>query len=253
MVKKNKRAKVTVVMPAYNAAKTVKKTYDDLPKNVVDEAILVDDCSQDNTVEVAKKIGIITFQHKKNRGYGGNQKTCYAHALKRGADIVVMVHPDYQYDATLVGEMIRPILQKRYDIMFGSRIRKRGEALKGGMPGYKYIISRMLTVIENIVLGVNFSEHLSGFRAYSSQVLKTLPLTNFSDDFVFDQQLMISAIEAGFEVGEISVPTRYHDESSSIRGWRGAKFLLGTFYSLKLYIFAKWGVYRAPIFNCKEP
>lgn len=235
-------------MPAYNAAKTVKQTYNDLPKNVVDEVILVDDCSSDNTVEIAKKLGITTYQHRKNKGYGGNQKTCYKHALAHRADIVVMVHPDYQYDASLTGEMVRPILQGRYDIMFGSRIRARGEALKGGMPLYKYISSRVLTVIENIILGVNFSEHLSGFRAYSRQVLKTLPLAKFSDDFVFDQQMMVSAIDAGFQVGEISIPTRYHDKASSIRGIKGIRFLAATGYTLVLYGLKKAGIYKAKIF-----
>lgn len=242
------KPKVIVVLPAYNAARTVRATYADLPKNIIQKVILVDDCSSDNTVQVARQLGIQVYQHTRNIGYGGNQKTCYRLALAQKADIIVMLHPDYQYDATLVGELIRPIMQGRYDIMFGSRIRARGEALKGGMPLYKYLGSRILTVIENIILGVNFSEHLSGFRAYHQRVLHKLPLTRFSDDFVFDQQLMISAIDTGFKVGEISIPTRYHDQASSIKGWKGVKFLLNTCHVLSLFILKKFKLYRSSIF-----
>jgi len=245
---KNNRKKVVVVMPAYNAAKTVEKTFKDLPKNMVDEVILVDDCSRDNTVEVARKLNIKVFEHKKNMGYGGNQKTCYKHALASRADIVVMLHPDYQYDAALIGEMIKPIIKGRFDVMLGSRIRTRKEALSGGMPPIKYLLNRMTCVVENMVLGVNLTDHFSGFRAYSKKVLNTLPYENFSDDFVFDQELEVSAIEAGFEIGETPVPVRYFNEASSIGFVKGAKFMLETYKQLILYVLAKSGVYRTRIF-----
>ena len=223
-------------MPAYNVAKTIKKTIRDVPKGLASEVILCDDKSTDNTAEVAKSLGITVVLHKKNKGYGGNQKTCYKEALKRKADIVVMLHPDYQYDGSLTGELIRPIQAGRFDVMFGSRVRTRKEALGGGMPRIKYYLNRLVSIIENIVLGVNFTEHLSGFRAYSAKVLKTLPIEKFSDDFVFDQQLMVSAISFGFRISEYPVPVRYFDDSSSINYFKGTKFLLETFYVLSRYI-----------------
>jgi glycosyltransferase involved in cell wall biosynthesis len=241
--------KIVVVMPAYNAEKTIEKTYADLPKNVVDEVIVVDDCSHDRTVEIAKKMGLKTMVHKKNTGYGGNQKTCYAEALKDGADVVVMLHPDYQYDSTRTLDLIKPILENRYDLMFGSRIRTRTEVLKGGMPLKKYILNRIFCVIENLVLGVNFTEHFSGYRAYASQVLRTLPLKSFSDDFAFDQEFMISAIAAGFRVGEIPVPVRYFSEASSIKWWRGSKFLLQTLLTLGKFVFFKSAGVKFKIFK----
>ena len=250
MEKKGK--KIIVVMPAYNAAKTLEKTVADLPKSLVDEIILVDDASRDETVKIAKRLGLTVFVHRKNKGYGGNQKTCYKKALKREAEIVIMVHPDYQYDASLTGELIRPIVTGRFDIMFGSRIRTRKEALEGGMPWYKYFLNRLLTPIENIILGVNFSEHLSGFRAYKRKVLETLPFEEFSNDFVFDQQLMISAIAYGFKVGEIPIPVRYFHEASSIRFLKGGKFLLETFWTLLLFLAFKLGIYKSKIFQFKR-
>lgn len=243
-----KNKKVIVVMPAYNAAKTLASTINDIPKGTVDEIILVDDGSKDNTVEIARKLGITVIVHSKNRGYGGNQKTCYKEALRRGADIIIMVHPDYQYDSSLINELIRPIATNRFNIMFGSRIRTRREALDGGMPPIKYFLNRVVSLTENIILGVNFTEHLSGFRAYSKEVLKTLPVEKFSEDFLFDQQFMISAIASGFKIAEYPVPVRYFSESSSIRYAAGAKFLIGTFITLFFFILNKSNIYKSKIF-----
>src|SRR3989344_1052673 len=229
-------SKVIIVMPAYNAAKTLKKTIDDIPKGLVSKIILVDDGSTDNTVSLAKKLGLEVYSHTRNLGYGGNQKTCYWEALKHQPDVVVMLHPDYQYDATLTAEIVRPIITGRYDVMFGSRIRTRREALEGGMPAVKYILNRLLTPLENIILGVNFTEHLSGFRAYSRKVLETVPFQRMSNDFVFDQEFMASAIAHGFRIGEIPVPVRYYDDSSSIQFIKGSKFLIETGWVLAKYI-----------------
>lgn len=226
-------------MPAYNAEKTIEKTYLDLPKNIVDEVIVVDDCSRDRTVEIAKKMGLKTVVHQKNTGYGGNQKTCYAEALNDGADVVVMLHPDYQYDSTLIPDLVKPIVEGRYDLMFGSRIRTRSEVLKGGMPKRKYYLNRIFCIFENLVLGVNFTEHFSGYRAYSKKVLETLPVTKFSDDFAFDQEFMASAIAKDFQVGEIPVPVRYFSEASSIQFIKGTKFLLSTIFVLVKFFLYK--------------
>lgn len=242
------KKRVIVVMPAYNAAQTIADTYRDIPKGSVDETIVVDDASTDNTVEVAKELGLTVITHSKNSGYGSNQKTCYSEALKRKADVVVMVHPDYQYDSSLILEVIGPIQKGRFDIMFGSRIRTREEVLAGGMPYIKYILNRMVSLIENIVLGVNFTEHFSGFRAYSKKVLKTLPFENFSNDFVFDQQLMVSAIAHGLKIAEYPVPVRYFSKASSIQFVAGTKFLLETFFVLFLFILYKMKLYKSKIF-----
>lgn len=245
--KQKKKDKVVVVMPAYNAEKTLERTYADIPKDIVDEVIVVDDDSSDKTVEIAKKLGLSVFVHEKNLGYGGNQKTCYQEALRRKADIVVMIHPDYQYDATLTYYLITPIQEGRLDIMLGSRIRSRKEALKGGMPVYKYISNRILTFIENIVLGLNLSEYHTGFRAYRKEVLQKLPLESFSNDFVFDQQILISAHSAGFTIGEIAVPVRYFPEASSINFVRSVKYGVMVLYTLMLYIINNLG-FRQKIF-----
>lgn len=219
-------------MPAYNAAKTLKKTYRDIPKKIVDEIILVDDGSNDDTVKIAKKLGIKTVVHPQNRGYGGNQKTCYTLALNEDADIVVMIHPDYQYDATLTEELVLPIVKGRFDIMLGSRIRTRREALAGGMPLYKYLGNRFLTISQNVVLGQNLSEYHTGFRAFDKKVLKKVPFHKFSDDFVFDQQILITAIKKGYKVGEIAVPVRYFPDASSITFFRSVKYGISTVLSL---------------------
>lgn len=230
------KAKIVVVMPAYNAEKTLLKTYRDIPAGIADKVIVVDDDSHDKTVVIAKKLHLPVFVHKKNLGYGGNQKTCYREALRMGAEIVVMIHPDYQYDATLTGELVKPIIEGRFDIMLGSRIRSRREALVGGMPLYKYLSNRFLTLIENLVLGLNLSEYHTGFRAYRKEVLEKLPLNRFSDDFVFDQEILISAHAAGFRMGEIAVPVRYFPEASSINFFRSMKYGLMVLYTLFLYL-----------------
>ncbi len=242
-----KKPKIVIVMPAYNAARTVKDTYNEIPGEFRENIILVDDSSKDNTVEVAKKLKIKVIAHEKNLGYGGNQKTCYSEALKMNADIVVMLHPDYQYDASRIKELIEPIVQNRYDFMFGSRIQDRKGALLGGMPRHKYFLNRMFCLLENILLGVNFTEHFSGFRAYSSELLRIIPFKHFSDDYVFDQQMTISALRYNFRVGEIAIPTRYHTKASSI-GWiKGGKFLLQTLWSIFLfYYFNKLRFYKLP-------
>lgn len=247
--KATKKSKVVVVMPAYNAAKTLKKTYDDITPGIVSKIILVDDGSHDKTVEKAKKLGIETFVHPQNRGYGGNQKTCYTMALNEDADIVVMIHPDYQYDSSLTGDMVKPIIDGRFDIMLGSRIRTREEALEGGMPIWKYFSNRLLTILQNIILGQNLSEYHTGFRAFNKKVLKKLPFHKFSDDFVFDQDILISAVREKFRIGEIPVPVRYFPEASSINFARSVKYGIGILYGLTLYILDQFGIYKSKIFN----
>lgn len=236
-------------MPAYNAEKTLEKTYRKIPKDIVDDVILVDDGSLDKTLKVAKQLGIKVFKHPQNRGYGGNQKTCYALALNEGAEIVVMIHPDYQYDPSFTKELIEPILKGRCDIMLGSRIRSRKEALAGGMPLYKYLGNRFLTLIENIALGQNLSEYHTGFRAFDKKVLKNLPFHKFSDDFVFDQQILISAIKEGFTIGEIAVPVVYFPEASSINFGRSINYGLSTLHALLIFLLDSAGIYRARIFT----
>ncbi len=246
-----KGKKVVAVMPAYNAEKTLEKTYRDIPPGVVDEIIVVDDESQDKTVKIAKKLGLKTFVHPKNLGYGGNQKTCYWEALKGKSDIVVMVHPDYQYDATLVPDLIKPILDGRFDIMLGSRVRSRKETLEGGMPFYKYLGNRFLTILENIVLGLNLSEYHTGFRAYTRKVLQTLPFQRFSNDFVFDQEILVSAAAAGFRIGEIPVPVRYFPEASSINFSRSVRYGLMILLTLLKYLLQPLGI-KSKIFAEKR-
>ena len=235
-------------MPAYNAAKTLEKTYKDIPPGTVDEVIVVDDDSRDDTVKVAKKLKLPTFVHPKNLGYGGNQKTCYRQALNRKADIIVMIHPDYQYDSTLTGEMVKPILDGRFDIMLGSRIRTRKESLAGGMPSYKYFSNRFLTFLENIILGLNLSEYHTGFRAFKKEVLKSLPLSEFSDDFVFDQEILVSAHDAGFSIGEIPVPVRYFPEASSINFLRSVTYGMMILQVLMLFLAKQIG-FKSKIFR----
>lgn len=243
-----KDAKIVIVMPAYNAAKTVQNTYEEIPQKFKNNIILVDDGSSDNTVEIAKKLGIKVFTHTKNLGYGGNQKTCYEEALKENPDVVIMLHPDYQYDATLIEELTRPIIQGRYAFMFGSRIQNKRGALEGGMPPLKYYINRLVCLLENILLGVNFTEHFSGFRAYSAKLLTTVPFQRFSDDFVFDQQMAISALSFGFRIGEIPISTRYHEKASSIQFTKGTKFILETFGTIILYKFHKLRIIKSKLF-----
>lgn len=233
------KPKIVVVMPAYNAAKTIEKTHKDIPKNLVSEIIVVDDASSDETVRIAEKLGLEVFIHPANLGYGGNQKTCYTEALKKNPDVVVMIHPDYQYDATLTGDLVKPILEDKFDIVLGSRIRTRKEALKGGMPLYKYLGNRFLTFIENVILGLNLSEYHTGFRAYRGKFLQTVSFRSFSNDFVFDQQVLIWAAAFGFRIGEIPVPVRYFPEASSINFVRSVRYGLGTLKTLVLYLFKR--------------
>ena len=246
--RKSKKPKIIVVMPAYNAEKTLKKTYDDITPGIVSKVLLVDDGSHDKTVVKAKKLGIKTLVHPQNRGYGGNQKTCYTMALSESADIVVMIHPDYQYDSTLTGELVRPIIDGRFDIMLGSRIRTRNEVLSGGMPVWKYYANRFLTMIQNMVLGLNLSEYHTGFRAFDKKVLTRLPFHKFSDDFVFDQDILISAAREGFKIGEIPVPVRYFADASSINFQRSLKYGVEILFGLFWYLLAAGGIYKHRIF-----
>ena len=232
--------KIVVVMPAYNAEKTLRRTYEELPHEYVDEVILVDDVSRDYTVAVARELGIKTIIHMENKGYGGNQKTCYRAALESGADIVVMVHPDYQYSPRLVTAMASMIASGHYDVVLGSRI-LGGAALKGGMPIYKYIANRFLTFLENLVLGVKLSEYHTGFRAFSREVLETLPIDRNSDDFVFDNEMIVQTVYFGFRVGEISCPTRYFPEASSIKFRGSIKYGFGVLLTTGKYILKKMG------------
>lgn len=248
MWKKN-TDKIIVVMPAYNAEKTLEKTVKDFPPGLITQTILVDDGSTDNTVARAQKLGLTVFVHPANLGYGGNQKTCYWEALKHDPDVVVMIHPDYQYDSRLIGELVRPILEGRYDMMYGNRIRTRKEVLNGGMPLIKYLFNRCFCILENFILGANFSEYFSGMRAYSKKLLHAIPFQRFSNDFVFDQQLMLVAYANGFKIGEIDVPVRYFSEASSIKYLKGGKFLWDTLVVLIRYILYKSKFYHDPLFK----
>ncbi len=235
--------KIIVVLPAYNAAATLERTYREIPKDIVDDVILVDDCSRDQTVRVAKELGITAFVHEKNLGYGGNQKTCYRESLKRGADIVVMLHPDYQYTPNLIPALVSMICYGEYDAAIASRILGKG-ALVGGMPLYKYFFNRILTLVQNILIGQKFSEYHTGYRAFSKEVLETLPLEENSNDFVFDNQMLAQMVYFDFRVAEISCPTRYTPESSSINFIRSAIYGLGVLkVSVKYFISKRFGVY----------
>lgn len=238
------KPKVIVVMPAYNAAKTIEKTIRDIPNGLASDIIVVDDHSTDNTVSVARKLGLTVFTHTQNLGYGGNQKTCYWEALKKSPDAVVMLHPDYQYDARLIGELVRPIFEDRYDVMFGNRIHSRQEAMRGGMPREKYFFNRLFTILANTILGLNHPEYLSGLRAYSVKTLQTVPFQRFSNDFVFDQQFMFSAVSFGLRIGSIPIPTRYYNDSSSIQWWPGVKFGMESLWILLRLLFHQWGFWE---------
>jgi len=240
--------RVVVILPAYNAALTLERTYAEIPLDIVDEVILTDDASKDATVAVAERLGIHTLRHERNRGYGGNQKTCYAEALARGADIVVMLHPDYQYSPKLVTAMASMIASGHYDVVLGSRILGRG-ALAGGMPLYKYIANRLLTFTENVLLGLKLSEYHTGYRAWSRQALTTLQLDRCSDDFVFDNQMLAQAAWAGFSIGEISCPTRYFAEASSINFRRSVTYGLGVLRTAADYRLARWKLRPSPLFQ----
>jgi glycosyltransferase involved in cell wall biosynthesis len=218
--------RVVIVMPAYNAARTLERTYADIPHELIDRIILVDDVSRDDTVAVAAKLGLDVIIHRQNLGYGGNQKTCYDAALDAGADAVVMLHPDYQYDATRIPALVAPILAGEKDLMLGSRF--LGDPLAGGMPKWKYVSNRFLTGLENLAFGLHLSEYHTGFRAYSRHLLETVPYSLNSNDFVFDQELVAQAVACGMRVGEIAVPTRYFDEASSVGFRRSVVYGLST-------------------------
>ncbi|MEM9762797.1 MAG: glycosyltransferase family 2 protein [Pseudomonadota bacterium] len=243
--------RVCVVLPAYNAASTLRATYRDLPMDVVDDVILVDDASPDNTVEVAEELGIFVVRHPTNLGYGGNQKTCYETALKRGADIVVMVHPDYQYSPKLVTAMSSMIASGEFDVVLGSRILGIG-ALAGGMPIYKYIANRCLTFAQNVMLSHKLSEYHTGYRAWSRKVLEELPLEKNSDDFVFDNQMLSQAIFMRYRVGEISCPTRYFEDASSINFPRSVKYGLGCLSTAAAFVMARFGMGNGTVFEGLE-
>ncbi len=222
-----KSLRICVVLPAYNAAKTLKKTYSEIPFDIVDEIILVDDASTDETIALAKDLGITNIiLHEKNKGYGANQKSCYNKALQLGADIIVMLHPDYQYTPKLITSMIYIIANNIYHVVLGSRILGKG-ALKGGMPKYKYIANRILTFVENILIGEKLSEYHTGYRAYSRKVLESIDYNNNSDDFIFDNELLTQIFLAGFEIAEITCPTKYFREASSINFSRSVYYGLG--------------------------
>jgi len=232
------KPKIVVVMPAYNAVKTLQATYDDIPKEIVDEIILVDDASHDETVSLARKLGLTVFLHPHNRGYGGNQKTCYTEALKESADIVVMLHPDYQYDPKLVPEIIKPILEGKADLVLASRLLSK-TALSGGMPFYKYISNRFLTLVENLVLGQRLSEFHTGYRAYSRKLLEKIPFMNNSENFVFDTEVIVQSVYFKFKIEEIPCPTKYLKDSSSISFRNSVLYGVQTLIVLLKYIFAK--------------
>ncbi|MEN6625145.1 MAG: glycosyltransferase family 2 protein [Candidatus Sumerlaeia bacterium] len=221
-----KGRKIFVIMPAYNAARTVEQTFRDIDRELIDEVVLVDDCSEDGTARKSRDLGIVTYVHEKNRGYGGNQKTCYRLALEMGADVVVMVHPDYQYDPRLAGTLASMVANDVYDCVIASRI-IGGGALRGGMPRYKYVANRFLTFVQNILVGQKMSEYHTGYRAFSREVLLSLPLLENSDDFVFDNEILAQAIHFGYRIGEISCPTKYFEEASSINFARSCRYGLG--------------------------
>ena len=238
--------RVIVVMPAYNAAKTLERTYADIPHELVHQIILVDDVSHDETVDIAKSLGLDVRIHRQNLGYGGNQKTCYDAALAAGADVVVMLHPDYQYDATRIPDLIAPILAGDADLMLGSRF--LGDPLAGGMPRWKYVSNRFLTIVENAVFGLHLSEYHTGLRAYSRRLLERIPYRLNSDDFVFDQELVAQVVAAGMRrrIGEIAVPTRYFEEASSVGFKRSVVYGLSTLRVVLRYVLHRLGVRRSP-------
>lgn len=240
--------RIIIVMPAYNAAKTLRQTHSEIPLGIVDEVLLVDDGSSDETVFLARELGLTTFQHKSNFGYGRNQKTCYREALRRGADIVIMVHPDYQYSPKLIVPMAGMIAYGEYDVVLGSRILGKS-ARAGGMPLYKYIANRFLTAFQNILLRQKLSEYHTGYRAFSRSVLEALPLEENTDDFVFDNEMLAQIIYFGFRIGEISCPTKYFAEASSISFARSVKYGLGVVWTSLQYRMQKMHVGRFALFS----
>jgi len=243
-----KNRKVIVVLPAYNAEKTLEITYREIPFDIVDEVLLVDDASDDKTVEIAKGLGIKYLRHSNNLGYGGNQKTCYTKALELGADIIIMLHPDYQYTPKLIHSMAYIIANDIYPVVFGSRILGKG-ALKGGMPIYKYIANRILTLVQNFIISQKLSEYHTGYRAYSSEVLRKINFQDNSDDFIFDNEVVAQIFMAGYEIAEITCPTKYFKEASSINFFRSIKYGFGVLRVSLLYFFHKAGIIKSKIFK----
>jgi glycosyltransferase involved in cell wall biosynthesis len=245
---KNRAPKIVVVMPAYNAGRTLRMTYEELPKDTVNLVILVDDGSTDTTLDVARQLGLEIFVHNRNYGYGANQKTCYAEALRAGADVVVMVHPDYQYDPTLVPQIVAPITRGEADVVLGSRL-KSGSALAQGMPWWKLVANRFLTWVENRAFGLRLSEYHTGYRAFRRDVLETVNFRANADGFIFDQEIVAQVVAAGFRISEIPVPTRYFPEASS------ASFMASSVYGLRIlavvfwYLLSKWGLRRSRRFD----
>ncbi|MFC6792060.1 glycosyltransferase family 2 protein [Methylobacterium komagatae] len=244
--------RIAVVLPAYNAAATLERTHREIPFDIVDDVILIDDASRDATVAVAERLGIHTVRHAKNLGYGGNQKTCYRTALERGADVVVMLHPDYQYAPRLVTAMASMIVSGEYDAVLASRILGNG-ALVGGMPLYKYVANRGLTLVQNWLMGQKLSEYHSGYRAWSRKVLESLPLDRCSDDFVFDNEMLALAMHQDFRIGEISCPTRYFDDASSINFRRSCIYGLGVLRTSLAYRLHRSGLKADPLFAEPAP
>jgi glycosyltransferase involved in cell wall biosynthesis len=239
---------ITVVMPAYNAELTLKKTYDEIPHDIVDDIVLTDDASQDRTAEISRELNIRTTIHSENKGYGGNQKTCYQEALNIGSDIVIMLHPDYQYTPKLITAMASAIAHGVFDAMIGSRI-LGNKALEGGMPLYKYVSNRFLTAAENLLIQQKLSEYHSGYRAFSAEVLESIPLLENSDDFVFDNEMLLQVMYFGFSVGEVSCPAKYFEEASSIGLSRSVIYGLGVLSTAMKYFLSKRGSKRFVIFN----
>jgi glycosyltransferase involved in cell wall biosynthesis len=244
--------KVIVIMPAYNAEATLERTVSDIPNGIVDEIILVDDCSNDRTVEIAEKLDLTVVKHNKNRGYGANQKTCYDEVLKRKADIVVMIHPDYQYDPRIIPYALGFIETDICDIIIGSRIRDRKEVIGQGMPLYKYFSNRILTIIENVFFGQNLGDFHSGFRVFKGEVLEKINYYSNSDDFVFDTEILAQAAYYGFRMGDVPIPARYFPEASSINFRRSIKYGLGTLMVVCKYLLQKLGLYRFELFEEKD-
>jgi glycosyltransferase involved in cell wall biosynthesis len=240
--------KIVVVMPAYNAARTIEQTFREIPLDLVDEVLVTDDASQDETVEVARRLGLHTFVHPRNRGYGGNQKTCYAEALRLGADVVVMLHPDYQYTPTLIAAMVGMIVDGPYDVVLGSRI-LGGRARSGGMPWWKYVANRFLTAVQNALQGAKLSEYHTGYRAFSREVLETIPLLENSDDFVFDNQMLAQILYWDFEIGEVSCPAAYFAEASSIDFRRSVTYGFGCLDTAARFFLQRRGWASHPIFS----
>jgi glycosyltransferase involved in cell wall biosynthesis len=241
--------KVVVVLPAFNAEKTLRQTYGEIPADCVDEVILVDDASGDETVQIAEELGIQTIiGHEKNKGYGGNQKTCYTAALKSGADIVIMLHPDYQYTPKLITAMASIIAYEVYPVVLGSRILGKG-ARTGGMPWYKYIANRILTFAQNVLMDQKLSEYHTGYRAYSREVLEKIPFEGNSDDFIFDNQFIAQILYAGYEIAEVTCPTKYFKEASSINFWRSCTYGAGVMHVSLCYLVQKMGIMKCKLFQ----